>query len=212
MTSEEAPSKRIEKILELAKTLREKSEKATPGKINTKKENVFMKKRDLKYQKKDKKSIMDTIFRKKPVPSSSLFDSNPFNKKPRFQKTLIATPSKFEIKVNKAPAKKTEKSETRSGIRGKLTKKLPAVKKIVPQTKVSLRSKLIKKDKKVPKEKVMKMLRDKTLKDKKRAAKLAKENAKKAKKEMIKAKKAEAEKQAQDEKKAQAETKALAEK
>jgi hypothetical protein len=122
-----------------------------------------MKKRDQKYQKKDKKSIMDTILKKKPVPSSSLFDSNPFNKKPRFQKTLIATPSKFEIKVNKSPAKKTEKSETRSGIRGKLAKKLPAaVKKSVPQTKVSLRSKLIKKDKKVPMEKVMKMLREKS--------------------------------------------------
>ena len=141
---------------------------------------------------------MDTILGKKPVPSSSLFGSNPFNKKPRFQKTLIATPSKFEIKVNKSPVKKIlQKKETRSGIRGKLAKKLPAaIKKIVPPLKVSLRSKVIKKDKKVPMEKVMNMLREKAKKDKNKAAKLAKEVAKKAKKEIIKAKRADAEKQA----------------
>jgi hypothetical protein len=85
-----------------------------------------------------------------------LFDSNPFTKKAsRFQKTLIATPSKFEIKVTKSPAKikTSEPKTTRSGVRGKLGK--PAPVKKMPQKKVSLRSKVIKKEpKKVIKEKV----------------------------------------------------------
>jgi hypothetical protein len=50
---------------------------------------------------------MDSLLGKPAKTTSSLFDSNPFNKKSRFQKTLIATPSKFEIKVTKSPAKKT---------------------------------------------------------------------------------------------------------
>ena len=157
--TEEAPLKRIEKILQMAKSLRENSNHGSPTKGKPI-ETSYMKKRDQKYQKKQGLSIG-----KKPAspakPSKSLFDSNPFTKKPsRFQKTLIATPSKFEIKVTKSPAKsKTpEKRATRgSGVRGKLGKPEPVKK--MPQKKVSMKSKGIKKVAQAP-------LKSKLLKDK----------------------------------------------
>lgn len=146
----EEGTKRIEKILQMAKSLRENSEKESPTKGAI--ETSYMKKRDQKYQKK----IGFSIGKKQSSPVKSLFDSNPFTKKAsRFQKTLIATPSKFEIKVTKSPAKikTSEPKTTRSGVRGKLGK--PAPVKKMPQKKVSLRSKVIKKEpKKVIKEKV----------------------------------------------------------
>ena len=89
----------------MAKSLRENSEIGSPAKGGI--ETSYMKKRDQKYQKKN---LKESIVAKKasPVKSvKSLFDSNPFAKKSsRFQKTLIATPSKFEIKVSKSPAKR----------------------------------------------------------------------------------------------------------
>lgn len=145
MDSEEAPLNRIEKILQMAKTLRENSNTGSPSK-------GFDKKRDKKYERKQS----SLIGKKSPSKPKSLFDSNPFTKKPsRFQKTLIATPSKFEIKVTKSPAKKMtpEKRATRSGVKGKLGKS--PVKK-VPQKKVSLKSKAIKKEAKVALKKFVK--------------------------------------------------------
>lgn len=151
--TEEAPLKRIEKILQMAKSLRENSNHGSPAKGKPI-ETSYMKKRDQKYQKKGL-----SFGKKSPAkPSKSLFDSNPFTKKPsRFQKTLIATPSKFEIKVTKSPAKTLEKRATRAGVRGKLGKPEPVKK--MPQKKVALKSKGIKKVAQAP-------LKSKLLKEK----------------------------------------------
>ena len=141
----------------MAKTLREQSETPRKGWGMVESEKVTpVKKRDQKaidkgYAKKDKKSMMDNILgkNKKSTSKPSLFDSNPFNKKPsRLQKTLIATPGKFEIKVtkSKSPAafspKKTRKSGP-IGIRGKLAALKPKEVKKPQDKKISKKSKPI---------------------------------------------------------------------
>jgi hypothetical protein len=55
-----------------------------------------------KYEKKDKSSLVKNLFGSKSKPSIFSAGNNPFaQKKSKFSKTLIATPSKFELKVNR---------------------------------------------------------------------------------------------------------------
>lgn len=119
----------------MAKTLREKSEQGSPTKKSPPNKRGFGMVSGNSTPQKDVMRKRDKKAQEKKNPFSSLFDSNPFNKKPRFQKTLIATPSKFEIKVTKSkspaaaktPAKKAPTKKVPAlpsgGIRGKLGKK-----------------------------------------------------------------------------------------
>ena len=84
-----------------------------------------------KYVKKDKSSLVQRLFGKndsaKAKPANIFAGGNPFaQKKSKFTKTLIATPSKFEIKVDKKKPSAVSLASSRSS-RSAVSKK-PEVK------------------------------------------------------------------------------------
>jgi hypothetical protein len=152
----------------LQEKAKESKSKKVPSPVSAKKASPtpvpFVKKRDAKASEKAQVVVSKSPAAPKFVKrenklglkkqSSSIFglfgDENPFAKKPsKLNKTLIATPSKFEIRSATKPARagrKASPAKKAMGIRGKLNK--AADKKKAPvAAKVSDKSKKIDKNK-----------------------------------------------------------------